>query len=111
MISQDILQTLQCGLSNDDHILMQPVSLSCGHSVCKKCIPLNFNYDGVETGCGTIHNEQINKCKLCGKQNTINLNQMNESQPVKQLLKLYLNDLFQMLEERFDESIKSLKGI
>jgi hypothetical protein len=97
MIPQDILQTLQCGLSIDDHIIMQPIALSCGHSACKKCIPV---LDDLES----------NKCKLCGKINKTDSNIMNESQPVKQLLKIYFDDLLAMVEIRFEESVCNLKG-
>ena len=28
---------LQCGLTND-HIVREPISLTCGHCICKKCV-------------------------------------------------------------------------
>jgi hypothetical protein len=40
---------LQCGLTND-HIIEQPIGLSCGHCICKKCVPKQSKI----------------RCKICG---------------------------------------------
>ena len=39
---------LICGLTND-HVVKEPISLSCGHCICTQCVP-----------------DQVNiKCKIC----------------------------------------------
>ena len=51
MITEETLKELTCAHSDDDHFLIKPISLTCGHFICQKCIP-----DG--------HIEGI-KCKIC----------------------------------------------
>ena len=42
MISEDILEEQKCALSDQEHFIVEPITLpNCGHSVCKKCIPTN----------------------------------------------------------------------
>ena len=41
---------LKCGIT-DDHIVREPISLSCGHCICKNCVP-------------DIQEANIN-CKIC----------------------------------------------
>ena len=43
-----IFSELYCGLSND-HVVKEPISISCGHSMSKQCVP-----DQVKI-----------KCKIC----------------------------------------------
>jgi hypothetical protein len=43
-----------CALAEDQHFIETPISLSCGHSICKGCIPAV---------------DQSLVCKICNKQN------------------------------------------
>ena len=38
MISEEIIASLSCANAKDKHFVEKPISLSCGHYVCKKCI-------------------------------------------------------------------------
>ena len=51
------LRDLYCCLTND-HMVKEPISLSCGHSICEKCVP-----DQAKIKC-KICNEETDKSKL-----------------------------------------------
>ena len=34
----ELFKGLCCGLTND-HIVKEPITLSCGHCICKHCVP------------------------------------------------------------------------
>ena len=34
----DLFSELHCGLKND-HVAKEPITLSCGHCICKQCVP------------------------------------------------------------------------
>lgn len=53
MISNKVDEILRCiNNSSFDHYARDPINLSCGHSICKSCIPTNKN-------------EKL-KCFICG---------------------------------------------
>jgi hypothetical protein len=83
-----------CASSNDQHYIIEPIPLLCGHSICKKCIPINCN------------NYQI-KCKLCGQFNKIEFDDLEITFLSK---KANINQLFQEIEERMIKSVQDLKG-
>ena len=78
----EILRQLYCDLTND-HIVREPISLSCGHCVCK-------------TPCLT--DQSRIKCKICNLETK--LENHVESIPIKKLIKSYLYPLFEELEKR-----------
>ena len=70
----ELLRELYFGLTND-HIVKDPISRSCGHIICKQCIP-----------------EQVKiKCKICSIE--------TESPSIN------LSELFEELEKRRMRSI------
>lgn len=85
-----------CGCSTDKHFYIDPVSMSCGHHICKQCIPL-------------ISTELT--CCLCGKVNKINLNDMEVSLPAKALVHIYFDELLIETRKRFFDSLCNYKGI
>lgn len=97
MLSEETLQALQCAMSSDSHFVKQPLSLSCGHSVCKKCVP-------------ATEKKQL-KCKLCGEINQIELDKLSESRAIKQLLKAHFDQLFDIIVARFETSLTNLRGM
>ena len=34
----NFFKELYCGLTND-HVVKEPISLSCGHCICEQCVP------------------------------------------------------------------------
>ena len=88
----EILRQLYRGLTND-HIVREPISLSCGHCVCK-------------TPCLT--DQSRIKCKICNVET--NLENHVESIPIKNMIKSYLSPLFEELEKRATNEINSFKS-
>jgi hypothetical protein len=97
MVSQKVTNSLECAFSLDKHISMHPITLSCGHNVCKQCVPLNGNH-------------KI-PCYHCQKINQIDLRLCDESSSAKCLFDLVLNKLFPLIEEKFKSAISQLRGI
>ena len=88
-----VFSDLQCGLTND-HVVKEPISLSCGHYICKKCVP----------------SKPEMKCKICnvetdGSELRIDL----ESVPIKNIIKMCLSGLFDDLEKRATDGINLFK--
>ena len=78
--------------SFDDHIVKEPINLACSHVACKSCIP---KYKS------TI------KCKFCGTNQNITV---YENFLMKKLIVMSLPELFNGLEKRMREQIKTYKG-
>ena len=85
---------LQCGLTND-HIVREPISLTCGHSICKKCV-----------------NDQVKiQCRICNEETDKSNLQINkESVLVKNIIKRSLTGLFDDLEKRATGGINIFKS-
>ena len=89
-----IFTELYCGLAND-HVVKEPISLSCGHCICKQCVP-----------------DQIKiKCKICSiEMDKSELRVDNESAQVKRMILSSLSGLFEELEKRATNEINSFKS-
>ena len=94
MSSIDIYSELSCGLTND-HIVKEPISLVCGHCICKDCIT----------------DQLIIDCKMCGEKTpSAVLNIKMESKPIKKLIKSSIAGLFDDLEKRSAAGINTFKS-
>ena len=97
---EENLESLTCAAAMDEHFIQKPISISCGHSICRNCLPFS---------------EEKNldmKCNICNEMNIIdNLRLVKESIPAKKLLTVYIDKLFPIVHERFDSSFKDLKGL
>jgi hypothetical protein len=85
---------LYCGLSND-HIVKEPIILSCGHCVCKTCVT----------------DQNVINCKICSK--TTNNSELildKESFSFKKMIRYYLSELFEDLDKRKAHGIFMLKS-
>ena len=85
---------LQCGLTND-HIVREPISLECGHTICKKCV-----------------NDQVKiECKICNEEtDKSELRVDRESVPTKRMKLSSLSESFDDLEKRATDGINSYKS-
>ena len=91
----EISRQLYCALTND-HIVKEPINLSCDHCVCK-------------TPCLT--DQSRIKCKICNiETNKSELRVGMESTPIKKMIKSFLSPLFEELEKRATNEINSFKS-
>ena len=97
MNSDESLNGLLCAISNEDkHFVNTPISLQCGHCICKKCV-----------STGAV--EPI-KCFQCGQTTDRDLRYDSESVTTKMLIKFCLSSLFTEIEKQTTDSIEKLKS-
>ncbi len=96
MIPESVLNVLQCALSSDKHIVTHPVTIPCGHTVCRSCL--------------LVSNSKLINCLECGKIIEIDLNNSSESNMLKITLKAYIEDLFKVVSDKMNNSLRVLKG-
>ena len=48
MLDEQLIDELKCALSDEEHFFIKPITLSCGHSACKNCIPDQSNEKGAQ---------------------------------------------------------------
>lgn len=89
-------EEFECALSLDKHIVKEPISLQCGHCICKSCIPLESN-------------AKNNTCKVCGKVNDRDLTLDSESIAIKKAIKRNLYGLLSVIVKQLEKSIENLK--
>jgi hypothetical protein len=95
-LPETILNQMRCCLSDDGHIVHEPILLKCGLNACKKCV----DNSAVSTlkcfGCNSTHektdliNAPISKC-------------------IESFIKLYLPNLFEDLNAKLKSTCDLLK--
>jgi hypothetical protein len=97
-IPEAILNQMKCCLFNDGHIAIEPILVSCGSSVCRKCVD-DSKEEAIKCfGCNEYHKKSdIIKGPL---------NKVAES-----LVQTFLNDLFEYVETTTQKCSESVKGI
>jgi hypothetical protein len=95
-ISDGKLQEFECALSQDRHFIEQPIALTCGHCICKKCVPKELILPL--------------KCNICTKITHRDIRNDEESVLSKKAFQLSINDLFLQIEKSFTQSMTHLKG-
>ena len=93
----EVSKNFKCALSNDDHVAQEPISLNCGHCICKSCL-LKSEYQNIIT------------CKLCNQVTNRDLKNEKESTLVKSMIAHFLSQLFVELENKTSEGVNKLKG-
>ena len=78
--------------SSKNHIVKEPITLTCLHGVCKSCLPKKS--DTIE-------------CKICGTEQKII---DNKNIFMKKFIERNLPELFDKLEKLMNEEIRKLKG-
>jgi hypothetical protein len=92
-IPEDILNRIKCCLSDDGHIAIEPIPVSCGAIGCKQCI-LRSN------------NEEIDCYSCRGK----NFKITPVIKPNEYSIKSYVSDLFEYVKVNLDKEVSSLEG-
>ncbi len=93
MISDEILKDCFCSLESNNHFLIEPLQLTCGHSACKKCI-------------GNKEELRCIKCRIAIK----NKGKFVKSKASEDLIEMHVGDLLLKLEERFKMGFESFKS-
>ena len=96
MLDEQLEDELKCALSDEEHFFIKPITLSCGHSACKNCIPDESN-------------EEI-KCKICDLVSEKSFSKY-VSKGAQHALNLCIGDIFQILDKETTDRLKELKGI
>jgi hypothetical protein len=96
MLSTQIFESLECALSTHlKHISINPISLSCGHSICKKCKPKDTNASIT--------------CVHCKKMQVVPNNQ-DKSLSAKSLFNVFIDKMFEYVEDKFKCSLGTFSG-
>ena len=97
-IRETILKQMRCCLSDDGHIVHEPIALNCGLYACKKCIDNSVVSTLKCLGCNGTHekydfiNAPISKC-------------------IEPFIQSFLPDLFQDLNEKLKSTCDLFKGL
>ena len=94
---------LICGLCKK--ILSQPIPLSCGHSICKGCIPTQ-----AQSTLNNLRNSII-RCKICNLVNSFDLLNAKISKSADLLVSVKLNEYFSELKQNFQISLNKYNGL
>lgn len=100
-MNQELKNALTCAKSEDfRHIVDDPVTLSCGHFICKECLPFNNMISLV--------------CCKCEKTNEFNLDTLRNAIPVE-IAKIVVtnaySELFLDLYNRYEICYNLFKGL
>ena len=97
MESNDILANFICSIENEEeHFLEKPICLNnCGHYVCKSCIGIGSTTK-IKCKCGVITEKDFRNDK--------------ESSALKNMIKFYLNNIYDEVAKRATEKLTKLKG-
>ena len=94
MISENIYEVVECAYSQDKHLLHEALALSCGHFICKKCVPSSHTNI---------------KCFKCNTINKNDLKSSNESQIIKFYMSYHLKDLNHVIKEKIAKEVDIIK--
>jgi hypothetical protein len=99
-MNESVFKSLECcGKKNFNHFTKNASSLSCGHYVCKECLPTSDN--------------AIIKCDLCGETNHFKLDALRRSKEpysIKFLFNDYIKGIFNETTQRLKEALNQFKG-
>jgi hypothetical protein len=92
------LELFMCALptKNKNHIYEEPLAMSCGHLICKRCLKES--------------KDEIIKCYSCGTDNKNGLEDSKGVELAKQMIKIKIDNLAENVKIEFKNSLDSLKG-
>jgi hypothetical protein len=96
-IPDQVLNLMKCCFSNDGHIAIEPIPVSCGATGCKQCL-LDSNIEEID-------------CFSCkGKHKTQDLKNIPIFKSFENLVKSYVSDLFEYVKINLDKTASLLEG-
>jgi hypothetical protein len=100
-MNESVLKSLECcRKKNFKHFAKDASSLSCGHLICKDCLPKN--------------DDAIIKCGLCEENNEVKLDTLKRSKepyPIKFLFNEHIKSIFNETTRRLKEALNQFKSI
>ena len=94
---EELLNAVECVANEDDHhIVKEPISLLCGHCICKECILKNVAIVSSRTKCKT--------------KNTIDLNNSSVSCPTQHSITSNIQMLIHHVKNKFDSLSDQVTG-
>jgi hypothetical protein len=96
MMEDEKLNEFYCIFSEQKHFLIDPVTISCGHSICKKCLPRE--------------NTTSIRCKICKRLVSYDANRIKVSRGFKEVLKCFKNEIFTVIEKEMCSKLNDLKS-
>jgi hypothetical protein len=97
-IPEAILNQLKCCFFNDGHIAIEALLLSCGSSVCRKCV--------------VDSKENVFQCFSCNENHKISdLIKAPVIKVAESIVKTFINDLFDYVETTLEKCSAAVKGI
>ena len=90
-----LLEIFRCALGEDEHIYKEPITLSCGHCICKSCIP-------------EIKDKLT--CKICGDENKTNLNDLKVSACMQFFIQSNVEKLICLTKQELKNLSHQLEG-
>jgi hypothetical protein len=97
-ITEAILNQIKCCFSDDGHIAIEPIQVSCGDIGCKKCL---IDSEEEEINCFSCNEDHKKSVALKGPINKV----------AEPLVQTFLNDLFDYVETCIKKCSASIKGI
>ena len=95
-MNDEIIEEFKCAFSNEKHFLIKPISLTCGHYVCQKCIP--------------HENIKEIKCKICDVISIQDFKSFSVSKLAQNALNFLMGEIFHTLERETSDHLNHLKG-
>ena len=96
-MAEEKLKEFYCIFSDTKHFLIDPITISCGHSVCKTCLPRE-NTDSI-------------RCEICKRYVSYNASQIKVSRGFKEVLKCFIGEIFTVIEKDTCLKLNDLKSL
>ena len=94
------LEDFNCAFSfQQKHYIVNPITLTCGHAACNKCVEDLKNYTAFK---------KIN-CLKCNKENRLDVNYA-ESNMIKNYMDDNSDNIMESLKQEFEETLKKAKS-
>ena len=92
MLTKEFLNELECKVSDDGHIVNDPICLPCGYSACRRCY-------------------EIRKfCLDCKEEHVINKEQLKTHKLIKDKVEKNIQELTIIVKEKLEKYSNSIIG-